>query len=286
METAARGRSVHLPGRGATFVREVEGPPGAPVLLLLHGLTATAQLNWSFCFEPLRRAFRVVALDQRGHGRGIRPIGGFKLEDCADDAAALADLFGVERLIPVGYSMGGAVAQLFWRRHPDRTAGLVLCATSFRFGGPRTERAAAALGPLLSLAARAAPDSLWQGASERLLERVVDPQRRRVLARELEHTEPSAVIEAGAALARFDSSPWLGGVDAPAAVVLTRRDQHVPAEAQSQLAGLIPDCSVHPVDGDHYACVVRPAPFASALFEACRFVALRGASVRPVSAAG
>ena len=119
MEAASSGRRVDLPGRGATWVHEVAGPPGAPVLLLLHGLAATALLNWATSLTTLGRGFRVIALDQRGHGHGIRRIGAFKLEDCADDAAALADRFGLERVIPVGYSMGGAVAQLFWRRHPN-----------------------------------------------------------------------------------------------------------------------------------------------------------------------
>ncbi|MET0577730.1 MAG: hypothetical protein ABW122_03670, partial [Ilumatobacteraceae bacterium] len=39
------GRHVWLAGRGRTFVREVAGPPGAPVVMLLHGWTATADLN-------------------------------------------------------------------------------------------------------------------------------------------------------------------------------------------------------------------------------------------------
>ena len=280
---ASPGRRVDLPGRGATWVHEVAGPPGAPVLLLLHGLAATALLNWGFSFETLGRGFRVMALDHRGHGRGIRPIGAFKLEDCADDAAALADRLGVERVIPVGYSMGGALAQLFWRRHRDRTAGLVLCATSSRFGGPRTKRAAATLGPLLSLAARAAPQSLWDSMGERMLENVEDSSVRLTLKHQLGPTEPASVIEAGAALARFDSIDWLSEIDVPSAVVLTLQDEHIPAQYQKAMADAIPGAEVHPVDADHYVCVAKPHLFVPALFEACRSVALRSASVRAVS---
>ena len=281
---SSSGRRIDLLGRGATWAYDIAGPAGAPTLLLLHGLAATALLNWSTSFASLARGFRVVALDHRGHGRGIRRIGAFRLEDCADDAAALADRLGVERVIPVGYSMGGAVAQLFWRRHRDRTAGLVLCATSSRFGGPRTKRAASTLGPLLSLAARVAPQSVWDSMGERMLENVQDPNRRLALKEELGPTEPASVIEAGAALAHFDSSDWLGGVDVPAAVVLTQRDEHIPAQYQSAMADAIPGAEVHRVDADHYACVARPHLFVPALFEACRSVALRGAPVRAVSA--
>ena len=80
--------------------------------MLLHGWTATADLNWFMCYEQLGEHFRVIALDHRGHGRGIRTKRQFKLSDCADDAAALADQLGIEKFIPVGYSMGGTVAQL------------------------------------------------------------------------------------------------------------------------------------------------------------------------------
>ena len=132
--------TVNLPGRGTTFVRDLAGPPGAPVVVLLHGLAATADLNWSGCYATLGAHFRVVALDNRGHGRGIRARGRFRLADCADDVAAVADVLGLRTFVVVGYSMGGPIAQLVWHRHPDRVDGLVLCATSRNFRGHPRER--------------------------------------------------------------------------------------------------------------------------------------------------
>ena len=75
------GAAMLLPGRGTTFVRTVTGPVGAPTVVLLHGWTATADLNWFTCYEALGEHFRVVALDHRGHGRGIRSRKAFRLED-------------------------------------------------------------------------------------------------------------------------------------------------------------------------------------------------------------
>src|SRR3954470_13108295 len=127
------GRRVDLPGRGTTFVREVAGPEGAPTVLLLHGLLASGGLNWFQAFAPMSEHFRVVALDHRGHARGLRTRSRFRLADCADDAAALIEALGTGPVIAVGYSMGGPIAQLLWKRHPELVAGLVLCATSDRF---------------------------------------------------------------------------------------------------------------------------------------------------------
>ena len=72
-------------------MREVAGPPGAPDLVLLHGLLAVGGLNWFQVFEPLGQHFRVIAPDLRGHGRGLRSRKRFRLADCADDVAALLD---------------------------------------------------------------------------------------------------------------------------------------------------------------------------------------------------
>ncbi|MBO0728737.1 MAG: alpha/beta hydrolase, partial [Acidimicrobiaceae bacterium] len=136
-----RGRFVEVPARGRVWVwdhpcqpKSGEAAEPSPTVLLLHGWTSTAALNWFRCFGPLSREFRVVAPDQRGHGRGIRSWRPFRLEDCADDMAALVRALGTGPVILAGYSMGGPIAQLVWRRHPDVVRGMVLCATSYRLG--------------------------------------------------------------------------------------------------------------------------------------------------------
>jgi 3-oxoadipate enol-lactonase len=265
-----------LPGRGITFVREAAGPPGAQTLLLLHGLGANADLNWFTCFGALGREFRVLAIDQRGHGRGIRSGARFHFSDCADDAVALADALGVDRFIVVGYSMGGPVAQLIWRRHPDRVAGLVLCATSRDFSGTPRERMTFAFLPGLSTAIRVAPPRLRRGLMNNAIAgRLGESPLARWAAYELGRNDPAAMMAAAAALGRFSSREWIGEVDVPAAVVLTMRDSLVPPHRQRKLAAAIPRATVHPVDADHGACAAAPHLFVPALLDACRSVAAR-----------
>ena len=86
---------VHLPDRGDLLVRDFGGPPGAPTIMLLHGWTASADLNWFRCYKGLGEHYRVVAFDHRGHGSGVRSKKTFRLEDCADDAVDVAKTIAV-----------------------------------------------------------------------------------------------------------------------------------------------------------------------------------------------
>jgi pimeloyl-ACP methyl ester carboxylesterase len=87
------GRTAQLPGRGEIFYRHHERPDAPATLLLLHGWTASADLQFFTAYEELAEQYSFVAVDHRGHGRGIRAP--FTLEDAADDAAALVRQLGV-----------------------------------------------------------------------------------------------------------------------------------------------------------------------------------------------
>ena len=151
---APLSRLVELPGRGATRVWECPGPRRAETLMLIHGVAVTAELNWGKAFAPLARHFRVVAADLRGHGGGIRAGSRFRLEDCADDVAALAAVLGIRKFVAVGYSMGGMVAQLLARRHASLLSGLVLCSTAGNVRESPAERLAALALPTTAAALR------------------------------------------------------------------------------------------------------------------------------------
>ena len=77
------GRSTFPDGERHSSASCPPRPPNAPTVLLLHGWTATADLNWFGVYETLGRHFRVVAMDHRGHGLGIRTRKPFRLADCA-----------------------------------------------------------------------------------------------------------------------------------------------------------------------------------------------------------
>jgi 3-oxoadipate enol-lactonase len=269
------GAAMQLPGRGTTFVRMLEGPVGAPTLVLLHGWTATADLNWFTCYRPLAEHYRVIALDHRGHGRGIRSRKTFRLEDCADDAVAVCDVLGIEQFIPVGYSMGGPVAQLIWRRHRQRTAGLVLCATASYFSTSREERLSFLGVSGLAALARLTPLQTRQWLTEQFyLQRKADQWEPWAVEQASTH-DWRAVLEAGRAIGNFSSRDWIGEIDVPTSMVITMRDRVVPVRRQVRLFESIPDAEAFRVDGDHDACVANAKQFVPTLLRACRSVVER-----------
>lgn len=270
---AAR-RVLDLPGRGPTVVWDVAGPAGAPTLLLLHGVTLTAVLNWSGILKTLGRRYRVLLLDQRGHGDATSS-GAFRLEDCADDAAAVAGQLGVERLVVVGYSMGGQVAQLMWRRHPSLVAGLVLCSTSRNVSGGPWERSASLLMPSLVTAAMWMPVAGAMRADlvgSALLDTECNPAQRHWALSEMRRTSLVGALAAMQAVGQFSSHSWIGSVDVPTAVVVTRHDRVVPPRRQWKLAQALPDATVVELDGGHDVFLHSPARFAVAVESACAAV--------------
>lgn len=269
------GGPLELPGRGTTFVRSVAAPPGAPTLLLLHGWTATSDLNWFAVLPELVGRYGVVTMDHRGHGRGLRSRARFRLEDCADDAAAVLDELGIDRVVPVGYSMGGPVAQLLWRRHRERVSGLVLCATSRNFAGRPQERAAFSLFPGMALAGRLTPPNVRDRWFERMVRGRGGAAAHEWVLGQMMSNDPVKLAEAGAAIGRFTSHEWIGEVDVPTAVVITEYDQVVSPVRQEKLAAAIPGASVHRVPGAHAVVVTEPHLFAPVLLDAVSSVAIR-----------
>ncbi len=263
------GREIELPGRGTTFIRELPGPSAdAPTLMLLHGWTASADLNWYQSYDRLAERFRVIAIDHRGHGGGIRSRKMFRLEDSADDASALAEVLGLERFVPVGYSMGGPVAQLMWHRHPEHIVGLVLCATALEFSSSREERLGFMGLSGLAALARFAPAHARHWLTEQLyLQRKVGVWEPWAIEQVARH-EWRTVLEAGRAIGSFSSKAWISGVDVPTSVIITMRDTVVPLHRQLDLYQAIEGAEAFRVDGDHDACIANADRFVPTLIDA------------------
>jgi 3-oxoadipate enol-lactonase len=148
-EVGSVARIVETADRGRFVIWDAAGPVGAPTLVLLHGVTLDVETNWSGAIPTLARHFRVLAMDLRGHGDGPPARMPYRLEDCADDVATVVRELRTGPVIAVGYSMGGMVAQAFWHRHGELTAGVVLCATARNVSGSFFEQLTAMTMPFV-----------------------------------------------------------------------------------------------------------------------------------------
>ena len=158
--------------RGITLEYETFGDPADPAVLLIAEFGAQL-LAWDsgFCEGLARRGRFVIRFDNRDSGLSsrldehpvdlteligaatagdldaVRALAPYRLEDLADDAAALVEGLGLERAHLVGASLGGMVAQLVAIRHPDRVATLtsMMSSTGSPDHGQSTPEAFAAL---------------------------------------------------------------------------------------------------------------------------------------------
>src|SRR5579884_95110 len=102
------------------------GEPTAPPMVLLHGFMAHAR-TWDLFARDLASDYRILALDQRGHGdTGAAPGDSYTTDDYVGDLERFAAALGLTRFVLVGMSMGGRNAIVYTARHPEAVAKLVI----------------------------------------------------------------------------------------------------------------------------------------------------------------
>lgn len=117
-------RVRQVPARGGALTIGEWGPADGPVLLAIHGITAS-HLAWQE-LAALLPDVRIVAPDLRGRGRSAALPPPYGMAQHAADCAAVLDALGIGRAVVVGHSMGAFVATAFAAAHPTRVARLVL----------------------------------------------------------------------------------------------------------------------------------------------------------------
>jgi 3-oxoadipate enol-lactonase len=259
-----------VPDRGEMFYRYHRAPSaGAPTLLLLHGWTASADLQWFTAYPALADRYSFVAIDHRGHGRGVRSDEPFTLEDAADDAAALVRELGVGPVVVVGYSMGGPISLLLSHRHPDVVRGLVLEATALEWRSTVSDWLSWRVLVLLEVFMRSRA-SRWFGrrAVRYLDERNHDlePYLGWILA-ESRRSDAADITAAGRALSRYDARPFVSSLHVPSAVVFTTHDHLVKPKKQRALARAV-DARIYELAGDHFTFWANAKEFADVTREA------------------
>lgn len=116
---AAENRYFDSDGVRLRYVVEGEGEP----VLLIHGLGASIHLQWGGpgVLDELAKEYRVIAFDNRGHGRSGKPHDTEEYgDDMVADAVRMLDHLGIAQAHIVGYSMGAMITDKLLAEHPER----------------------------------------------------------------------------------------------------------------------------------------------------------------------
>jgi pimeloyl-ACP methyl ester carboxylesterase len=148
-------------GDGEIYVRQ-DGPQDAPALLLIHGNASSARW-WDELVPMLTRSHRVIRIDLLGYGRSAKPADrSYALPEQARRVGVAMDRLGVERVIAVGHSSGGAAATALVEQRRDLVTALVLINT-----GPHID---AYIAPPMAI-----DPSQWPNVSDEQLRQFASP---------------------------------------------------------------------------------------------------------------
>jgi 3-oxoadipate enol-lactonase len=227
---------------------------GAPIVFI-NALGCDLRI-WTEVAEILAPDFRIVTYDKRGHGLSESGPDKCEMADYAGDLIGLLDSVGVGRATIVGLSIGGVIAQEFYRQRPERVAALVLCDTAAKIGTDESwdQRIA----------------EVERGGVERIadsvLERWFTAEFRASRAPELAgiramltRTPRQGYLAACGALKRADLRPYAGRIEAPTLCLVGDEDGSTPVALVKETAALIPGSRFEIVEGaGHLANVEKP----------------------------
>ena len=216
---------------GDRFSYMEAGPPGAPPLLMLHGIGSNA-MGWRFQYETLACRFRVIGWNAPGYMlsdnlRADVPGRGAYGDALADFAAAL----GVDRFDVLANSFGTRVAQDFADRHPGRIARAVFTGTSVAQNLSPAERAQL----LGTRAAQVAEGGYgFGGRAAALLGSRASDQTAAIVQHVLRATNPKGFMQAARFIAGADAPPLGAGLTMPLLLIQGSDDRVTPAAANAE----------------------------------------------------
>ncbi len=259
--------------RGAVSVRGVEmaydEEGRGDAFVLLHGFPFDRSM-WREQSEVLSAGFRVIAPDLRGLGE--TPLGGVaaaRMDEMAEDLAALLDALNVERALLCGLSMGGYVAFEFFRRFPHRVRALVLADTRPQADTDDGKRAREENArKVLREGMRPLVDSMLP----KLLSASTRERRpgvaERVSAMMLAARPEGAAAALRGMAVRRDQTELLSRIDVPTLVIVGAEDAITPPSDAEAMAAKIDGARLVRLEGAaHLSNVERPEEFNRALVE-------------------
>lgn len=251
-----------MPEAGGLYY-EIHGPADAPPLILSSGLGGSASY-WAPNIPALAERFRVIAYDHRGTGRSDRALPEtVTVEDFADDILLLMDALAIQRAHLIGHAAGGVAGLALALKAPKRLDRLVVV-NGWAKADPHFLRCFEVRLNLLRHAGveaflRAQPIFLYPATWSSVRTAQLDAE----LPHQIADFPGVATMEKRiAALAAFDVTGCLKGLDKMTLVLVADDDMLVPSYAGELLAGELGWGSLECLPWGGHACnITRPDAF-------------------------
>jgi len=248
-------------GKDASLHYELEGPEGAPVVVLSNSLGTDLSL-WEPQVAGLTPSFRVLRYDTRGHGRSTSPELAYSLDDLGGDVLDLLNHLKIEKCHVCGVSLGGITALWLAVHAPQRVLSVMPCNTAARIGSESSwkERIVQVTQHGLASIADATMERWFTESFRRS-----DPVRVESMRRSLLQNDAQGYIACCAALRDADLRDAVATITAPALVISGTHDSVTPPSDGRYLQAEIPGARYCELNAAHISNVEQSAAFLQAI---------------------
>ncbi|MEE8331572.1 MAG: alpha/beta fold hydrolase [Acidimicrobiia bacterium] len=249
-----------------TSLRVISEGEGSPIVLV-HGLLVSLDVFALVWDDLVKAGHRVIGVDLRGHGGSTVGDDGHGLDLSGDDLATLVRELDLHDAVIVGHSMGGMAALSFAVRHPDlaaeRVSGLVIAnsAAGGLFDAPQNQ------AQLALVKAGFAGALINHEAHGKVLSRLYfgpKPALSQVAALNEMHASqpPETIVDASAALERYELHDRLDEIKVPTLVISSEKDGILPSSFSERIAAGVPGSRLEVLEGvGHMSLFEAPEAF-------------------------
>ena len=243
---------------------EIEGSDKGPWITLSHSLACNLQM-WDDQMAALKKNFKVLRFDTRGHGQSSAPPGDYTLDQMADDVKGLFDALGITRTHWVGLSMGGMIGQTFALKYPGIYQSLVLADTTSR----RPPNAEQMWGERAAIARAKGMSGVLDTTLARWFTEPYRNTRKDVMARigaDILNTPVDGFCGACAAISKVDTLDRLKEIQCPVFIIVGEEDHGTPPEMARAIHENLPGSELLIIkSAAHLSNVEQPQVFNEAL---------------------
>jgi len=240
------------------------GSAASPPLLLLHGSAGHAHV-WDLLAARLCQRYRIIALDQRGHGdsRWAAPAA-YSARDYVADLKAFTEALNLDRLILIGHSMGALHSMIYAGSTPGRVDQLVIIDIEanpplwqkefLNKAGQKPHQPFASLEEAAQDEARRSPN-----ASPEVLLQLAAYSTKRLADGKLIYKFDRATLRE---FDSYDARPYLSLIACPTLIIRGALSEVMSAEAARLMQQVIPDCRLIEIeDAGHTVFLDQPVRF-------------------------